>query len=91
MWQKDTGDPKNHRPDLGWAQARFQRGARLPFIIFCGKGTEQLLSGIGEFLGIGPTSTHIRVVFGLVDDCWNPSHNPAKQPDPVPGVHNIAG
>ena len=30
----------------------------------------------------------IKTVFVIFDDCWNPTYQAGKQPDPKPGVHN---
>jgi hypothetical protein len=30
----------------------------------------------------------IKTVFCIFDDCWNPTYQAGKQPDPKPGVHN---
>src|SRR5665648_831908 len=30
----------------------------------------------------------IKTVFVFFDDCWNPTYQAGKQPDPKPGVHN---
>ena len=30
----------------------------------------------------------ISTIFVFFDDCWNPTYQPGKQPDPKPGIHN---
>ena len=35
-----------------------------------------------------PTSNHISTIFVFLDDCWNPTYQAGKQPEPQPGVHN---
>ncbi|MHB1921924.1 MAG: glycoside hydrolase family 2 TIM barrel-domain containing protein [Chitinophagaceae bacterium] len=42
---------------------------------------------MGQFLTLA-SRHHIRVMFVLFDDCWNPHPHLGPQPAPLPGVHN---
>ncbi len=42
---------------------------------------------MNQFLSIAQKNK-IKIIFCILDDCWNPEAELGKQPDPKPGVHN---
>jgi len=88
FWQADTFDPKTIDQELAWAQGIGFNVLRvylhdIPYR----QDAEGFCKRIDEFLSI--CDKHgIRAMFVLLDDCWDPSPKPGKQPEPRPHVHN---
>jgi hypothetical protein len=88
MWQADTFDPLTIDRELGWAEGIGMNVMRVYLHDLAWRadpaGFKRRMS---EFLAIA--SRHrIRILFTLLDDCWNPDANVGRQPEPKPGVHN---
>ena len=56
-------------------------------IIWRGKSTRLDLNRVDQYLGIADKH-YISTLFVFFDDCWNPTYQAGKQPDPKPGIHN---
>jgi hypothetical protein len=88
MWQAKTFDTTTIDQELGWAESI---GMNVMRVFLHHLAWEQDKEGftrrIGKFLEIA-SNHHIKIMFVFFDDCWNPTANIGKQPDPVPGKHN---
>jgi len=88
MWQAESWDPVTINRELGYA-AQIGMNAMRVYLhdlawVADPKGFKKR---INEFLGIA--SKHkIRIIFTILDDCWNPDAQIGKQPEPKPGTHN---
>src|SRR5262245_25436169 len=88
MWQPDTFDPRTIDRELCLAEQLGFNCVRvflhnLPWE----KDSHGFLKRVDKFLEIADRH-RIRVMFVLLDGCWDPLPKPGKQLDPVPGVHN---
>ena len=88
FWQADTFDPKTIDQELAWAKDIGFNVLRVYLHdIPCRQDAEGFYKRLDEFLTI--CDKHgIRVMFALLDDCWDPNPKPGKQRDPKPHVHN---
>src|SRR6202000_123696 len=88
MWQADTFDPKTIDQELGWAQGLGLNPGRV-FLhnLLWQQDSQGFLNRIDQFLTIADKH-HIRVVFVLLDSCWDPNPRLGKQHEPRPHVHN---
>jgi hypothetical protein len=88
MWQADTFDPATIDRELGWAE---KIGFNTVRVFLHDLAWEADGAGfkkrVGRYLEIADKH-HIRTLFVLFDDCWNPNPKVGKQPKPIPGVHN---
>ncbi len=88
FWQADTFDPKTIDQELGWARDIGFNVLRVYLHhIPLQQDAEGFYQRIDRFLGIADTH-EIRVMFVLLDDCWNPNPRPGRQPAPKPHLHN---
>jgi len=87
-WQADSFDTATINKELGWAQGI---GFNVIRVYLHDLAWEEDPAGfksrMDQFLGIA-NRHHIKVLFTIFDDCWNPDANTGKQPDPRPGIHN---
>jgi hypothetical protein len=88
MWQAETFDTATINRELGWAE---KIGMNCMRVYLHHLAWETDKSGfkqrIETYLSIA--SKHdIRTIFVIFDDCWNPTYQAGKQPDPKPGIHN---
>lgn len=87
-WQAESFDPETIDRELGWAQAI---GFNCMRVFLHHKAWEVDKKGfkgrMNQFLEIADKH-QIKIMFVFFDDCWNPTYEPGKQPDPKPGVHN---
>jgi len=88
MWQAETYDANTIDKELGWAQGIGMNVMRVYLHDLAWKadpaGFKQRMD---NFLSIA--SRHkIKILFTILDDCWNPDAKIGTQPKPKPGVHN---
>lgn len=88
MWQAETFDTAVINRELGWASAIGMNTMR----VFLHHLAWQIDSSgfkfrVDQYLKIADKHG-ITTVLVFFDDCWNPSYNAGKQPEPKPGVHN---
>lgn len=88
MWQAETFDAATIDRELGWASRIGMNVMRVYLHDLAWKadaaGFKQRMNA---FLGIADKH-RIRILFTLLDDCWNPEAATGLQPAPKPGVHN---
>lgn len=88
MWQADTFDLKTIDRELGWAADLGMNFIRVYLHdLLWEQDSAGLLKRMDQFLQV--TDRHkIKVMFVLLDSCWNPHPVLGKQPAPRPHVHN---
>ena len=88
MWQPDTFDLPEIDRELGWAQSLGFNSVRV-FLhnLLWDQDKKGFLKRMDQFLATADKH-HIRVLFVLLDSCWDPFPKLGKQRDPRPGVHN---
>jgi len=88
FWQADTFDPTTIDQELGWAHDIGFNVLRVYLHdIVHRQDAEGFYTRMDKFLAI--CEKHgIRVMFVLLDDCWDPDPKPGKQREPKPHVHN---
>jgi hypothetical protein len=88
MWQGETFDAETIGREFGWAS---DIGFNIIRVYLHDMLWQQDHSGfmnrIDQFLAIAKKH-NIKVMFVLLDSCWNPHPKPGKQPEPKPHVHN---
>jgi len=88
FWQAETFDPKTIDEELGWARDIGFDALRVYLHhIPHRQDAEAYYKRIEEFLGIAEKHG-IRVMFVLLDDCWDPNPRAGKQRKPKPHLHN---
>ena len=88
MWQAETFDPPTIDRELGWMARTGMNAARVYLHLFpWERDSAGFTARIERFLSLAERHK-IRVMFVLLDDCWNTTPKAGKQPKPVPGVHN---
>jgi Cellulase (glycosyl hydrolase family 5) len=88
MWQEDTFDPKTIDRELGWAEDIGFNTARVFLHDLAWQADPKgFKDRVRNYLEIADRH-HVRTLFVLFDDCWNPTPKIGKQPAPIPGVHN---
>ncbi len=88
MWQAETFDSSTIDRELGWAQNIGFNTMRVYLHSMAWKQDAQgFKSRIDKFLSIADRHG-IKALFVFFDDCWLPTANAGKQPEPKPGVHN---
>lgn len=87
-WQADTFDPKTIEQELGWAQGVGLNVLRvyLHDIVYR-QDPDGFFKRVDEFLSICEKHGQ-RVMFVLLDDCWDPKPQAGKQREPRPFIHN---
>ena len=87
-WQAETFDTLTIDRELGWAQEIGMNCMRVYLHHVAWEvDKEGFKSRMNKYLSIAD-SHGIRTIFVFFDDCWNPTYQAGKQPDPKPGVHN---
>jgi len=88
MWQEETFDPETIGRELGWAS---DIGFNIIRVYLHDMLWQQDSSGfmnrIDQFLAIAKKH-NIKVMFVLLDSCWNPHPKLGKQYEPKQHVHN---
>jgi len=88
MWQAETFDPTTIDRELGWAEGIGMSVMRVYLHDLAWKTDPAgFKNRMSRFLGIADRHG-IKILFTLLDDCWNPEPAPGPQPAPRPGVHN---
>lgn len=88
FWQKETFDPETIDRELGWAAGIGMNCMRVYLHhVAYEVDIEGFKSRMKEYLSIAEKHG-IATIFVFFDDCWNPTYEAGKQPDPKPGVHN---
>ncbi len=88
FWQAETFDPTTINRELEWAEDIGLNCMRVYLHHVAWEiDKEGFKSRMKEYLSIADKH-HISTIFVFFDDCWNPTYNAGKQPDPRPGVHN---
>jgi hypothetical protein len=88
MWQKESWDPQTIDKELGWAEAIGMNVMRVYLHDIAWEvDPEGFLDRMDQFLGIADDH-HIKILFTIFDDCWNPDAKAGLQPAPKPGIHN---
>ncbi|MDP4208707.1 MAG: glycoside hydrolase family 2 TIM barrel-domain containing protein [Bacteroidota bacterium] len=88
MWQAETFDTVTINRELGWASSIGMNAMR----VFLHHAAWQADSAgfknrMEQYLTIA-NKYGIVTLFVLFDDCWNPTYQLGKQPEPKVGVHN---
>jgi endo-1,4-beta-mannosidase len=88
MWQAATFDPGRIDRELGWAEGIGMNTMRV-FLhdLLWQQDAAGFRSRIDQFLTIA-SRHHIRVLFVLLDSCWEAEPKLGPQNPPIPGVHN---
>jgi len=87
-WQAESFDPETIDRELGWAEAIGMNCMRVYLHHVAWQvDKEGFKNRMDKYLTIAD-SHGIKTIFVIFDDCWNPTYQAGKQPDPKPGVHN---
>ena len=88
MWQKETFDAKTIDRELGYAESLGFNTMRV-FLhhLVWQQDPKGYLERIDKYLNMADRH-HLKTMFVLLDDVWDPSPALGKQRDPKPGVHN---
>ncbi|MBL7856358.1 MAG: cellulase family glycosylhydrolase [Cyclobacteriaceae bacterium] len=88
MWQAESFDTITINRELGWAESIGMNSMRVYLHHLAWQvDPEGFKERVNQYLKIADRH-HISTLFVLFDDCWNPSYQSGKQPDPKPGIHN---
>jgi hypothetical protein len=88
MWQAETFDTATINRELGWAENIGLNSMRVYLHHLAWEiDPEGFKNRVGTYLDIADKH-HISTLFVFFDDCWNPTYERGKQPDPRPGIHN---
>jgi len=87
-WQAESFDTITIDRELGWAQGIGMNVMRIYLHHLAWEvDNNGFKKRMDTYLKIA-TNHGIKTVFVFFDDCWNPTYQAGKQPDPKPGVHN---
>lgn len=88
MWQAETFDTATINRELGWAEGIGFNSMRVYLHHLAWEiDSTGFKDRVDQYLTIAD-SHGISTLFVLFDDCWNPTYQAGKQPDPKPGIHN---
>ncbi len=88
MWQAETFDPETIDRELGYAQSIGFNSMRVYLHHLAWQiDTTGFKNRMNQYLDIADKHG-ISTLFVLFDDCWNPTYQAGKQPEPKPGIHN---
>lgn len=88
MWQAETFDTATIEKELGWAKSIGLNCMRVYLHHVAWEvDQEGFKSRMEQYLTIANNHA-IHTIFVFFDDCWNPTYQAGKQPEPKPGVHN---
>lgn len=87
-WQAESFDTITINRELGWAQGIGMNVMRV-FLHHVAWEVDKVgfKKRMNTYLKIS-ASHGIKTIFVFFDDCWNPTYQAGKQPEPKPGVHN---
>jgi len=87
-WQAESFDTATINRELGWAQGIGMNVMRVYLHHLAWEIDKNgFKKRMNSYLNIA-NKHGIKTVFVFFDDCWNPTYQAGKQPDPKPGVHN---
>lgn len=87
-WQAETFDTVTIDRELGWAEGIGMNVMRVYLHHVAWEvDKEGFKNRMNKYLSIADKHG-IKTIFVFFDDCWNPTYQAGKQPDPKPGVHN---
>ncbi len=87
-WQAESFDTVTIDRELGWAEGIGMNAMRVYLHHLAWEVDKDGFKGrMNKYLEIAD-SHGIKTIFVFFDDCWNPTYQAGKQPDPKPGVHN---
>ncbi|HSO85281.1 MAG TPA: hypothetical protein VLQ91_01925 [Draconibacterium sp.] len=87
-WQAETFDTLTIDRELGWAQEIGMNCMRVYLHHVAWEvDKDGFKNRMNKYLDIA-NHHGIKTIFVFFDDCWNPTYQSGKQPDPKPGVHN---
>jgi Ni/Co efflux regulator RcnB len=87
-WQAETFDTVTIDRELGWAEGIGMNVMRVYLHHLAWEvDKEGFKDRMNKYLTIADKHG-IKTIFVFFDDCWNPTYQAGKQPDPKPGVHN---
>lgn len=87
-WQAESFDAETIDRELGWAQEIGMNCMRVYLHHLAWEvDKEGFKSRMNQYLTIAD-GHGIKTIFVFFDDCWNPTYQAGKQPEPKPGVHN---
>ena len=88
MWQADTFDPTTIDKELGWAAGIGMNSMRVYLHhLAWQQDKEGFKKRVSNYLDMAEKHK-ISTIFVFFDDCWNPTYQAGKQPEPKPGIHN---
>lgn len=88
MWQAETFDTATINRELGWAEDIGFNSMRVYLHHLAWEiDSTGFKARVNQYLDIADKH-NISTLFVLFDDCWNPTYQAGKQPDPKPGIHN---
>jgi len=88
MWQAETFDPETIGRELRWADEIGMNCMRVYLHHLAWEvDKEGFKKRMNQYLEIADKNG-IKTIFVFFDDCWNPTYQAGKQPDPKPGIHN---
>lgn len=88
MWQAETFDTLTIDRELGWAENIGMNSMRVYLHHAAWEiDREGFKKRMKQYLAISDRH-HISTLFTIFDDCWNPTYQTGKQPDPKIGIHN---
>ena len=88
MWQAETFDTATINKELGWAESIGMNVMRV-YLHHLAWQVDSIgfKNRMGQYLTIA-NKHNISTIFVFFDDCWNPTYQAGKQPEPKPGIHN---
>jgi endo-1,4-beta-mannosidase len=88
MWQAETFDTATINRELGWAESIGMNSMRVYLHHLAWEVDQQgFKNRMEQYLDIAGKHG-ISTLFVVFDDCWNPTYQAGKQPEPKPGIHN---
>lgn len=88
MWQAETFDTATINRELGWAESIGFNSMRVYLHHLAWQvDSVGFKNRVEQYLSIADKH-QISTLFVLFDDCWTPTYQAGKQPDPKPGIHN---
>ena len=88
MWQAASFDTATINKELGWASGIGMNVMRVYLHDLAWQADPAgFKNRMNQFLAIAHKHK-IKIIFCILDDCWNPEAAIGKQPDPKVGVHN---
>ncbi len=88
MWQAESFDTATIDRELGWAEGIGMNVMRVYLHDLAWQADAVgFKNRMDQFLSIA-SRHHIKTLFTIFDDCWNPDAKVGPQPAPKPGIHN---